>query len=295
MAFPTSPTNGDTFTIGQTTFTYNSSTNQWKGTVAVSSGGSGGSSGGGSMAAPSHFGRFTTTVSFNGADHNGGSSYGYIGQTLQSTNILDSKTKAVNNNISLQKDPASYGTAIIPGGTMNDYSGLPQFCSDADYLASNPTYTANNPNNPTNLNTGVYYCASTGHIRYTNDAGATFNTHIPQLQSDGTIKLADVGKYRVKVKHICQIDGIATYQQPAVHTLILIDGEVKTNYVDRGTWELNSSDGGGSAKCILRTEFDAILDITTPNTAFSLGMAKLGGSGNVMSSNTFIVSVESLF
>ena len=295
MAFPTSPTNGDTFTIGQTTFTYNSSTNQWKGTVAVSSGGSGGSSGGGSMAAPSHFGRFTTTVSFNGTDHTGGSNYGYIGQTLQSTNILDSKIKAVNNQISLQKDPASYGTAITPGGTVQDFSNAPQFCSDAAYLASNPTYTANNPNNPSNLNSGYYYCSSGGYVRYTNDAGATFNTHIPQLMSDGTIKLANVGKYRVKVKHICQIDGIANYQQPVVHTLILIDGTVKTNYVDRGAWELNGSDSNGGAKCVLRTEFDAILDVTTPNTAFSLGMAKLGGSGNTASSSTFIVSVESLF
>lgn len=292
MAFPSNPTNGATHTIGTTTFTYNSSTNQWKGVIAASSGGS--SAGGGSMAAPTHFGRFTTNVSFNSTDHAAGSAYGYIGQTLSSGVILDIKSKATNGNMSIQKDSASYGTAIVAGGTMQDFSGLPQFCSDADYLASNPTYFSSNPSNPSiPATTGNYYCASGGYVRYTTDSGATFNTYIPQIMSDGTIKLTDVGKYKVKVKHICEISGISNYYLPPVHTLILINDVIKTNYVDRAGWEPEGQSSTANNKAVLRTEFDAILDITSPNTSFSLGIAKLGT--NALSTSTFIVSVESLF
>ena len=44
MTFPSNPSNGATHKIGSTDFTYNSTSNQWKGVVTTSSSGGGGSS-----------------------------------------------------------------------------------------------------------------------------------------------------------------------------------------------------------------------------------------------------------
>jgi hypothetical protein len=291
MAFPSNPADGATHTIGTTQFTYNLETNQWLGAVALTT--TGGSGGGGSMGAPTHYGRFTFNTNFTSAEHSGGQTYGYIGQGLTLDKTLSLKSKP-QNQAQVVVDPSNYGTSIVVGGTLQDFSSAPQFCSDADYLASNPTWYASNPNNPTNTNSGSYYCSDNGgYIRYTNDRGVTFTTYIPQIQSNGTIKIITPGKYRVRVKHVCDILYSGGFNYPTIHTVIFVNDAIKVNYPDRGSWEFKSSNADNGLESRLRTEFDSIIDVTTADTEIGFGLAKIGV--NSSTNNLFIVTVESLF
>ena len=146
MSFPSNPTDGATHTVGLTQFTYNLETNQWLGATSLTSGGG---SGGGSMGAPSHYGRFTFSVSFIGTNHVGGQSYFQSEVALANTlNVATLATQGNNGYVQIAVDESNYGTAITAGGVLQDFSGAPQFCDDAAYLASNPTWVSNNPNNP---------------------------------------------------------------------------------------------------------------------------------------------------
>lgn len=245
------------------------------------------------MGAPTHFGRFTLTTNLNTADHAGGQAYGYYGSTLTLDKTIDLAVKAAaqNGNVSFASDVANYGTGIVAGGTLQDFSSLPQFCSDADYLASNPTYVSYGAPGSPAVN-GQYYCSDTGLLRYTNDSGATFRTYVPQIMSNGKIKLVTPGKYKVKIKHWCEITGMNSYTFASIHTVIIMGGVIKVNYLDRANWEFKNADAQNGLTHILDTEFDSIIEATSPNTEFSVGLSKL----NVNSSNhTFVVTVESLF
>jgi hypothetical protein len=285
MSFPSNPADGATHTIGATQFTYNLETNQWLGATALTSGG--GSGGGGSMGAPSHYGRFTFSVSFIGTNHVGGNSYFQSEVALANTlNVATLASQGSGGYIQLAVDESNYGTAITAGGTLQDFSGLPQFCSDADYLASNPTYFSNNPGNPNSpVTNGNYYCSDNGgYVRYTNDSGATFNTYIPQIQSNGKIKLALPGKYRIRVKHLCDVLYLSFGgDKPYIHTYIFVDGAVKSDYIDRCDTDK-----------VMDAEYETLLETTAPDTEFSMGLSKLGGD-NTQTTSLLIVEVESLF
>lgn len=66
MTFPTSPSNGTTHSIGDTTFVYKSATKQWKGTVTGTSSSGGGSSGS-TAAAPTTISSTAPTSPTDGA------------------------------------------------------------------------------------------------------------------------------------------------------------------------------------------------------------------------------------
>jgi hypothetical protein len=101
------------------------------------------------MGAPSHYGRFTLSVTFTGTNHVGGQSYFQSAVPLDKTlNIATLVAQGNNGYVQVAVDSSNYGTAVTAGGALQDFSGAPQFCSDAAYLASNPTWVSNNPNNP---------------------------------------------------------------------------------------------------------------------------------------------------
>jgi hypothetical protein len=288
MTFPVNPTNGETYVSNGVIYTYNSSTNQWVGALPTSSGG-------GSMGAPSHFGRFTIRTQFTAQQHTStvssapGGYFSYSGSQL-TDNILDIASSS--NFKEFFSDPSNYGNQIVAGTSPNpEFLNLPQFCSDEAYLSSNPTFDNGN---------GNYYCASEGYVRFTTDSGATFTTFFPPAAFfSGKIRLGQVGKYKIKVRHTCNITGsLNTGSIVMTHTLLLVDGQIKTNYADAASWEFNSNNVSNGLTSRLNASFDTILDVTSPNTEFSLGMLKIGRStsNNIATSdNTFIVEIESLF
>lgn len=285
MAFPVSPSDGDTHSVGSTTFIYKAATNQWKGVVTSSPFNL--SSGGGSVAAPTNYSRFTIKHNFNDTKHAGGSLSGYVFETIRDDQFL--VFEDAGSGITFLPDSSNYGTGVAASSAGPNMSGYPQFCSLDDFLATNPTYEDYGAGPVA----GQYYCASNNTLYYTNDAGTTWDEHIPTPVYDGSIILSSVGKYRVNVKHNCFLIGYGwNSSNPIMHSLVILDDEIKANYADLGSWEIDSPSSTNRSP-VWRTEFDSIIDVTQANSVMKLGMSKLGD--NINSTSFITIDIESLF